>query len=1260
MTTINSASVNIIFSVKTPDVARACYVAPPIPPDPAEDQTWSPISPTITYGSLPPAPTIIDTSPNQLIGCIERVGANVQGCLNALFPLAQDGNGVVERTTGNIWKYDEPTWINVGPNPGPTMVVGSVVPVWNETVILVAQTRSYIRIESFDYSLNLETILPPIEFDNEALYFPVVPVYMPLGGALTLATLTPSIGQSTEVGDRFSGYEYSVIPEQWSGNGNPSRGIGNYPWTPSVILLRPNSSASGFYYSPYSRLFDKSWKDPGFSDPDLAILLGSTGSPELTNGSLLSYNQDGFTVDGNYNESGVKTLAYSFPPLGTAVTNTNGNVTSIVRADKSNFFNKIDYTGTGLSARTVGHGLGVIPSFFFIICKNNSNNLRVAGSAFSTDGRIGRLSDNYAFTLSPTVLQSPTSTTIRLGTGTDNQVNLAGAAYSIYAFADKAGLFKSGSYEGNGTEGRFINTDYTPVVILIRTPETSYIWDSYDEARSPNKKLPFPSGIEEDYDDINPLVEIITNGFNVYSNGSNDSDYDFNALGIKYTYLAFLKKPIKARIPATTISLYAHVPAFKKSLPLPNGFIITSSNPAGVGSLKIVSPVNIFEVVLEVFVPLVLTPGNTTIHVLSTPSIQLSRFSNIEVAPLQEQFYSSNVSLLLHMDGANNSTNFIDSSINNFPVLVSGSAKMVTSDKVFGTSSLYIDGTENCSISVPAGSSAMRMGSSNFTIEFRLKIVGPINSASFGTLISIGAAGQNDAFGLYLSGTSLYAQFYFEDINSSSNYIFNYPTDSWSHVAVVRNGQNVSMYRNGVFQSSQTLGSGGVVLNLYNPRFYIGEAFGQGTPPFYLDELRLTKGIARYTSNFTPSSVAFPDRQLKTYNVTTIPSVINISIQKYPPVLVGVVTSEVLVPSVNISISRLVPSIEAGVAVNVPVVSIVINAGTPKAGFISTQGMSLFTLAEDTLLELLEFPAVYPDTEIEAPVASLTLSVWICEIVQQPTGISPPDLGLTLSTIAPSTSTGTSMIIPTASITLTGLVPSSVGLPPDPYLANVSFLLHADGTNGSTTFADSSPSSLALTAFGNAQISTAQSKFGGASALFDGTGDYLARAYDAKFDFVLSDFTFEAWIYPTAFKAAGTRIMSTGGGAVAWSNTTGIHTLIQFDPTGKVTLQLSNNTASPVSVNSTNGATLNVWSFISVSVSGSNAYIAVNGASSTHALATRARPSTDPQIAIGTIPGEAGAVGTAFIGNMDEIRLTKGIARYTSSYTAPVVPFSDY
>eukprot|EP01041_Mallomonas_annulata_P026842 gene26842-48282_t len=86
------------------------------------------------------------------------------------------------------------------------------------------------------------------------------------------------------------------------------------------------------------------------------------------------------------------------------------------------------------------------------------------------------------------------------------------------------------------------------------------------------------------------------------------------------------------------------------------------------------------------------------------------------------------------------------------------------------------------------------------------------------------------------------------------------------------------------------------------------------------------------------------------------------------------------------------------------------------------------------------------------------------------------------------------------------------GGPTDPDFANVSLLCHFDGADTSTTITDNSPSPKTLTAYGNAQIDTAQSKFGGASLLLDGTGDYVSTPADTVFNFGSGEFTVEAWV----------------------------------------------------------------------------------------------------------------------------------------------------
>ena len=80
----------------------------------------------------------------------------------------------------------------------------------------------------------------------------------------------------------------------------------------------------------------------------------------------------------------------------------------------------------------------------------------------------------------------------------------------------------------------------------------------------------------------------------------------------------------------------------------------------------------------------------------------------------------------------------------------------------------------------------------------------------------------------------------------------------------------------------------------------------------------------------------------------------------------------------------------------------------------------------------------------------------------------------------------------------------------DPYWANVSLLLHFEGTDASTTFTDSSSHTRTFTVSGEAQIDTAHYVFGTASGLFDGTGDYITDDTGADSDFAFpGDFTIE-------------------------------------------------------------------------------------------------------------------------------------------------------
>ena len=212
----------------------------------------------------------------------------------------------------------------------------------------------------------------------------------------------------------------------------------------------------------------------------------------------------------------------------------------------------------------------------------------------------------------------------------------------------------------------------------------------------------------------------------------------------------------------------------------------------------------------------------------------------------------------------------------------------------------------------------------------------------------------------------------------------------------------------------------------------------------------------------------------------------------------------------------------------------------------------------------------------------------------------------------------------------------------DPNFSSVSLLLHMNGSNGSTTFTDSSSNALTVTASGNAQISTAQSKFGGASGLFDGSGDYLSLSTASALGMGSGDFTIE---YFVRFTASGTQVHldQRGSGTALYIYSSG------------TTLYFADDVANRIT--GTSALTADTWHHIAVSKSGSSTKLFVDGTQvgSTYTDSTDYGASKPLYIATYY---QASAV---FLnGNIDELRITKGVARYTANFTAPTAAFPDY
>lgn len=207
-----------------------------------------------------------------------------------------------------------------------------------------------------------------------------------------------------------------------------------------------------------------------------------------------------------------------------------------------------------------------------------------------------------------------------------------------------------------------------------------------------------------------------------------------------------------------------------------------------------------------------------------------------------------------------------------------------------------------------------------------------------------------------------------------------------------------------------------------------------------------------------------------------------------------------------------------------------------------------------------------------------------------------------------------------------------------------------DGVDNGTSFTDAN-GTLVWTRYGNTVTKTGVKKFGTASGYFDGNGDYLQSGANAALKNLLTQsWTFSCWVYPTVMKDL--RLFCVGAGAVGWNNTNGIHVLIGFWPDGALRLSIVNE-AMTTSVSFFGPyVETNTWSHIMVQIDRSTGKVAlgVNGAMGLFDLPGLGSPSSTPNAAFATIPGENGNATYAFQGYIDDARLAIGVAQYRAPF----------
>jgi hypothetical protein len=236
--------------------------------------------------------------------------------------------------------------------------------------------------------------------------------------------------------------------------------------------------------------------------------------------------------------------------------------------------------------------------------------------------------------------------------------------------------------------------------------------------------------------------------------------------------------------------------------------------------------------------------------------------SDVAGPPVDSLF--SDVSLLLHCNGSNASTTIIDDSSNGFTMVANGNAQLETAINKFGTASLLFDGTTDA-VDTTSDDPAFTLGSGDFTIEcFVYFPASPSGNRQFINQVT-NTSNQISFIFRYDSGNRL--AFYYSTSGSSflstlQNGTWSPSVETWYHVAVCRDGNNLRLFIDGT-QVNTTKDVTGLTIFDSNQPLRIGGLLWSGSIIEVLDgnidEVRMTLA-ARYTTNFTPPTLPFPDQ----------------------------------------------------------------------------------------------------------------------------------------------------------------------------------------------------------------------------------------------------------------------------------------------------------------------------------------------------------------------------------------------------------------
>lgn len=693
----------------------------------------------------------------------------------------------------------------------------------------------------------------------------------------------------------------------------------------------------------------------------------------------------------------------------------------------------------------------------------------------------------------------------------------------------------------------------------------------------------------------------------------------------------------------------------------PEGIPITWSYQVTSGSLGSTATIeqnnNVFTI----------TPSTNSAHI-GTFGVTFTASDGVNIATAASSFtlaFASadtryNQSIVLTTSSVNNANNnaFIDSSNNNFTITRNGNVTQGTFSPFSpaGWSGYFSNG----SITV-SSSNVLNFGTGDFTVEFWINL-SSYNTTSPGNIIH---GGDNGGFGIYFVSNVVQIARY----NQGGDLTYNgsAPLNTWSHWAFTRQGNTARIFLNG-----SVVATGSVSTNYGASSFNLGSA-----PPVYFSNVRIVKGSALYTANFTPptdplTAVAgtslltlqdnrFKDNSTNNFTITrngdtrsTPFSPFLPTVEYSPSVHGGSGYFDGSGDTLTISNSNIVNfgtgdyTVEAWVfPTNTTAFQLLdarpssTNGAYLALGFAAGSSMDVY-VNSTSIITATSFPQLNQWTHIAVSKSAGVTRLFLNGVQ---TGSSYSDSinyisgsALRIGSNAFVGASGGSLylsglrILKGTALYTTNFTPPTASVTA---VANTSLLLNF--TNAGVY---DETGKVVLETVGDAKVSTSIVKYGNSSMVFDGTGDYLLSPSDPVFDFP-SNFTIEMWINLANVNSTWQTIISRAYGiAGGWR-------LYKND--GNNQLRWYSQSSSVVL---TTGSTLanNTWHHIAVVRNSGTVTIFIDGINRGSGTNTTAYTPGNYALEIGS-----GVVTSTFpmTGYISDLRITNGVARYTANFTPP-------